>query len=116
MPIGTDSHLNLSLVIGEVVHGATVTEARDGRIYTSFDLVCRCDSGRVVVPVTVEHELSLEEGICVAVVGQVVKRFFPSASGMASRTDLRAREVTVLRRNDQVARVIRRFAAVLGPR
>ena len=96
---------NLVVVVGTVSKDALVTEAADGRVFTSFDVICRTEGVRTVVPVTIDRSLDIAAGSRVAVLGRAEKRFFPSGAGYASRTDVRAETVTVLRRSSQLARV-----------
>lgn len=97
---------NLVVVVGTVPKDAVVTEATDGRVYTSFDVVCRLEGVRTVVPVTAARSLDIPADTRVAVLGRVEKRFFPSGSGFMSRSDVRAETVTVLRRSSQLSRVL----------
>jgi hypothetical protein len=94
------------VVVGTVPKDAVVTEASDGRTYTSFDVVCRLEGARCVVPVTAPRSLDIRADSRVAVLGRVEKRFFPSGSGFVSRTDVRAETITVLRRSSQLSRVL----------
>lgn len=105
---------NLIVIIGSVAKDAAVAETDDGRVFTSFDVVCRLDGARTVVPVTVEQEIVVQSGARVAVLGRVEKRFFPSGGGFAARTDVRAESVTVLRRTSQTRRVLATAVARLG--
>ncbi|MFM8793997.1 MAG: hypothetical protein ACKOFF_03750 [Acidimicrobiales bacterium] len=97
---------NLVVVVGTVSKDAVVTEATDGRVYTSFDVVCRLGGVRTVVPVTVARGLDVPADSRVAVLGRAEKRFFPSGGGFVSRTDIRAESVTVVRRSSQVSRLL----------
>ena len=108
--------VNAVVIVGEVSRDATVTETGDGRVFTSFDVVCRGAGGRTVVPVTQEGENPLASGTRVAVHGSVNKRFFAGGGGLAARTDVRAGRVTVVRRHGQVDRFLRGFADSLTER
>ncbi|MGA1363198.1 MAG: hypothetical protein ACO36A_09785 [Ilumatobacteraceae bacterium] len=105
-PKAPSGDTNLVVVVGTVQKDAVVTEATDGRIYTSFDVVCRLEGIRTVVPVTVARSLDIPADTRVAVLGRVEKRFFPSGAGFMSRSDVRAESVTVLRRSSQLSRVL----------
>ena len=108
--------VNAVVIVGEVSRDATVTVTGDGRVFTSFDVVCRGAEGRTVVPVTQEGDNPLTSGTRVAVYGSVNKRFFAAGGGLASRTDVRAGRVTVVRRPGQVDRILRGFADGLTER
>ena len=69
-----------------------------------------------MVPVTQEGDNPLTSGTRVAVYGSVNKRFFAAGGGLASRTDVRAGRVTVVRRPGQVDRILRGFADGLTER
>ncbi|MEY2710523.1 MAG: hypothetical protein RL487_306 [Actinomycetota bacterium] len=107
---GPAGDVNVVVVVGEVSRDATVTEAGDGRVFTSFDVVCRGADGRTVVPVTLEADNPLTAGTRVAVFGTVNKRFYASGAGLAARTDVRADRVTVVRRPAQLVRLIQGVA------
>ncbi len=109
-----DNHVNVAIVVGEVARDATRTEMGDGRVFTNFDVVSRIDGTRTVVPVTFEGDMDMAAGELVAVCGHIHKRFFASGSSMASRTDLRADKVTVIRRRDQVSRFLAGVVKGLG--
>lgn len=109
-----DEDVNLVVIVGHAARDATVTESGDGTIFTSFDAVCRIDGTRAVVPVTLEGECAVTAGARIAVLGRVNKRFFASGAGLASRTDVRADKVTVVKRRDQVSRVIAAAVGSLG--
>ena len=111
-----ETHLNLAVIIGEVARDATCMETDDGRTFTNFDLVCRTEEGRTVVPVTVEGNEAVSAGEVVAVAGHVSKRFFSTGRGMASRTDVRADKVVVIRRKDQITRFVAGVMKGLGSR
>jgi len=111
-----ENHLNLAVIIGEVARDASRVDAGDGRIFTNFDVVSRDGGVRTVVPVTFEGDVDVAAGETVAVAGHVNKRFFASGGGMASRTDVRADKVTVIRRRDQVARFVAGVMKGLGSR
>ena len=106
-------HVNAVIVVGEVARDASLAETADGRVFVSFDVVCRTDEGRTVVPVTLEGEMAVNAGETVVVSGAVHKRFFAAGAGLASRTDVRAHKVTVVRRKDQVARALAVHRALL---
>jgi hypothetical protein len=110
----TVGDVNTVAIVGEVSRDATVTETADGRVFTSFDVVCRGPEGRSVVPVSQEGENPLRAGTRVAVFGSVNKRFFAAAGGLAARTDVRAGKVTVVRRPGQVGRFLQGVAEGLG--
>ena len=110
----TETHINLAVIIGEVARDATCTETDDGRVFTNFDIVSRTEAGRTVVPVTVEGNEDVTAGEVVAVTGHVSKRFFSTGRGMASRTDVRADKVVVIRRKDQVTRFLAGVMKGLG--
>ena len=112
----SDIHLNIAVVVGEVARDATRVDMGDGRVFTNFDLVSREGGVRTVVPVTYEGEMEIAAGELVAVNGHVNKRFFASGSGMASRTDVRADKVTIVRRRDQVSRFMAGVLKGLGSR
>ncbi|NBU37260.1 MAG: hypothetical protein EBS32_03330 [Actinobacteria bacterium] len=112
----SDIHLNLAVVVGEVARDATRVDMGDGRVFTNFDLVSREGGVRTVVPVTYEGEMEIAAGELAAVSGHVNKRFFASGSGMASRTDVRADKVTIVRRRDQVSRFMAGVLKGLGSR
>jgi len=107
---GPAGDVNVVVVVGEVSRDATVTEAGDGRVFTSFDVVCRGADGRTVVPVTLEADNPLRAGTRVAVFGTVNKRFYAAGAGLASRTDVRADRVTVVRRPAQLVRLMQGVA------
>lgn len=109
-----DHDTNRVVVIGDAARDAVSAESQDGTVYTSFDVVCRTPEGRSVVPVTVEGDCAVAAGQRVAVVGRINKRFFASGAGLSSRTDVRADRVTIVKRRDQVARVIAGFVGSLG--
>lgn len=111
---GQQEDVNVVVIVGETARDASATESADGTVYTSFEVVCRNVHGRTLVPVTVEGECALQAGQRVAVLGRVHKRFFAAGAGLASRTDVRAERVTVVRRKSQVARVIASAAGNLG--
>lgn len=108
--------VNAVVIVGEVSREATVTETGDGRVFTSFDVVCRMPDGRSVVPVTQEGENPLAAGTRVVVFCSVKKRFFAAGGGLAARTDVRAGRVAVVRRPGQVDRFLRGFADGLTER
>ncbi len=108
--------VNVVAIVGEVSRDATVTETGDGRVFTSFDVVCRGPEGRSVVPVSMEGENPLPAGTRVAVFGSVNKRFFAAGGGLAARTDVRAGKVTVVRRSGQVGRFLQGVAEGLSAR
>ena len=110
----TFTHVNTVLIIGEAARDAALNESPDGRVFTSFDVVCRVDGERTVVPVTWEGETAVTAGQLVAVVGRVNKRFFSAGGGLASRTDVRAEKVTIVRRRDQLNRVVDAVVAGLS--
>jgi hypothetical protein len=99
-----DTCVNIAVVVGEVPRDATRTETGDGRVYTNFDVVSRSGGVRSTVPVTYEGDMEIVAGATVAVSGFVNKRFFASGGSMASRTDVRAQRVSIIRRSDQLTR------------
>ena len=105
---------NVGIIVGTVARDSVTSESNDGTFLTSFDVVCRTEDGRTVVPVTVESDCSVSTGQTVAVTGRVHKRFFASGGGLSSRTDVRADRVTVVKRRDQVRRVVSAVIADLG--
>lgn len=105
---------NVVVIVGQAHRDASGSASGDGGMLSTFDVICRTPQGRTVVPVTVEGECSVRAGQRVAVLGRVHKRFFASGAGLSSRTDVRADRVTVIRRKDQVARVIAGAAGILG--
>lgn len=106
--------LNVVVIVGQAARDAAVIESPDGTVLASFDLVCRIDGVRTVVPVTTEGDCAVTAGSRVAVLGRVNKRFFSSGNGLASRTDVRGEKVVVIRRRDQVSRVIAAAVGILG--
>ena len=109
-----DDGVNVVVVVGEVARDASSVETADGTVYTGFDVVCRGPHGRTVVPVTVEGEFPVRAGEKVAVLGRVNKRFYAAGPGLASRTDVRAEKAVIIRRKDQVSRVISAAVSLLG--
>ena len=57
---------------------------------------------------------AVSAGEVVAVAGHVSKRFFSTGRGMASRTDVRADKVVVIRRKDQITRFVAGVVKGLG--
>jgi hypothetical protein len=106
-------HVNAVILVGEVARDAVATETQDGRTFVSFDVVCRIDGERTVVPVSQEGAISVGAGQTVAVVGHAAKRFFASGTGLASRTDVRADKVVLVRRRDQIQRTLATFIGEL---
>lgn len=107
------THINLTCLVGEVARDAVLTETQDGRTFASFDVVCRVDGERTVVPVSQEGGETPLAAQTVLVLGKVNKRFYASGTGLASRTDVRADKVVVVRRRDQVARALKALAGDL---
>lgn len=102
------------VVVGEVAREVSSVQSTDGQTYSSLDVVCHTTNGRSVVPVTVTGDFFAEPGQRVALIGRVHKRFYSSGAGLASRTDVRADRIVVIRRRDQVSRVISEALALLG--
>lgn len=111
-----DQHLNMAVIIGEAAKDATRVDMGDGRVFTNFDVVSRDGGARRVIPVTVEGDVEVVAGDLVALSGHVNKRFFATGSAMASRTDVRADKVTVIRRRDQRSRFLAGVMKGLGSR
>lgn len=111
-----ESDVNLAVVVGHVARDASRVEMGDGRVFTNFDVVTRGGGVRNVVPVTAEWDMDLATGDTVAVTGSVNKRFFAAGGSMASRTDVRAHKVTVIRRRDQLSRFLAGVVKGLGSR
>lgn len=92
--------MNVAVVSGYVPTKPVERRLESGEFATAFDLVAEGDGGRLNVPVNwvTNARVHVSEGDEVLVVGRVRRRFFRSAGGVQSRTEVLADSVIALRR------------------
>jgi single-strand DNA-binding protein len=109
---------NVAVVRGQLSGAPRTRQLPSGSALVEFDVTTRDDEGTSSVPVVWFEPgalaESLEQGSAVLVVGFVRRRFFRTAAGTQSRTEVVARRVVGCSRRAQVARTLADVAAAIA--
>lgn len=113
--------MNVVMLRGRLTAVPSDRALPDGSIVWSFDLSTPTDDGRASVPVVARGDdrmatlvASLAEGAELFVTGSVRRRFFRTASGTQSRTEIVATQVTPVGANGPGVRAWRQAWTALG--
>ena len=109
--------MNVVMLRGRLAAVPSDRRLPDGSIVWSFDLSTPTEEGRVSVPVVCHGDdriANLIVGAELFVTGTVRRRFFRSASGTQSRTEIVANQVTAVGSNGPGVRAWRQAWTALG--
>jgi hypothetical protein len=110
--------MNIVVLRGRLAAVPSARRLRDGRIVWSFDLSTPSEGGTLSVPVVWDG--GDEPGVWLVgaelfVVGRARRRFFHTAGGTQSRTEIVAVQVSLVARKGPTARAWRKAWSALGP-
>jgi single-strand DNA-binding protein len=111
--------MNSVILFGRLSSEPQVRILASGSVLLSLELTTPTDDGALSVPVAwfdPPSSASFDAGDDVVVVGAVRRRFFRTAAGTQSRTEVVAIEVVSARSRRKVERLVRREADRLGAR
>ena len=100
--------MNVSVISGRVSAKPIESRLATGQYAATFDVVTKCNQGKLVVPVNWVTAVRpmVAEADEVVVVGRIRRRFFQSPGGLQSRTELLADAVVAQRRKAAVRKIV----------
>jgi single-strand DNA-binding protein len=109
--------MNVVYLQGRLSSDPVLRELSSGSRLLSLEVTTSTDAGTANVPVAWFDPPALPDwsaGVEVAVRGVVKRRFYRSAAGTQSRTEVVAEEVCELRKRRQAQRIVERAVNALG--